>query len=104
MASVLLVFALASAYLVVILLVSKPLRISKETTYVTGPLKSDGRQIDYFARIEQETYPANMASDTGFQDGRIAPRPIGEPSRYLWPVGHASRQFGERSDAPLPMC
>jgi len=40
-----------------------PLEISKETTYVTEPLKSDGKQVDYFAAWEQETYPENMATE-----------------------------------------
>ncbi len=42
---------------------SVPLRISKETTYITGPLKADGRQVDYFAAWEQETYPENIATE-----------------------------------------
>lgn len=40
-----------------------PLKISKETTWVTGPLKSDGKQVDFYAAWEQETYPENMATD-----------------------------------------
>ena len=39
-----------------------PLRISKETTYIIEPLKSDGEQVDYFAAWEQETYPENIAT------------------------------------------
>jgi uncharacterized protein DUF1559 len=42
---------------------SIPLRISKETTYVTAPLKSDGKRVDYFAAWEQETYPKNIATE-----------------------------------------
>ena len=40
-----------------------PLQISKETTYITEPLKSDGKQVDYFAAWEQETYPENIATE-----------------------------------------
>lgn len=36
---------------------------SKETTYITGPLKSDGKQVDYFAAWEQEISPEGMATD-----------------------------------------
>ncbi|MDY0167247.1 MAG: hypothetical protein RBS80_11935 [Thermoguttaceae bacterium] len=39
------------------MVLSKTLRPSKETTYVTGPLKSDGKQVDYFMAIRQETRP-----------------------------------------------
>lgn len=42
---------------------SVPLKISKETTYITEPLKSDGRRVDYFAAWEQETYPKNIATE-----------------------------------------
>lgn len=38
-------------------------RISKETTYMTEPLKADGKQDDYFAAIQQAAYPANTATD-----------------------------------------
>ncbi len=42
---------------------SRALRISKETTYITEPLKSDGQQVDYFAALQKATYPANIATD-----------------------------------------
>lgn len=42
---------------------SVPLEISKETTYITEPLKPDGKQVDYFAAWEQETYPENIATE-----------------------------------------
>jgi prepilin-type processing-associated H-X9-DG protein len=42
---------------------SVPLRISKETTYITGPLKPGGKEVDYFAAWEQETYPENIATE-----------------------------------------
>ncbi|MGL6227459.1 MAG: DUF1559 domain-containing protein [Thermoguttaceae bacterium] len=41
----------------------RPLRISKETTYVTGPLKSDGRLVDYFRAMEESVYPKEMKTD-----------------------------------------
>ena len=34
-----------------------PLRIAKETTYITEPLTPDGRFVDYFAALEQRVYP-----------------------------------------------
>jgi hypothetical protein len=40
-----------------------PLKISQETTYILGPLKSDGKQVDYFVAWEQETYPEAIATD-----------------------------------------
>ncbi|MDR3232235.1 MAG: hypothetical protein LBT46_00970 [Planctomycetaceae bacterium] len=40
-----------------------PLQISKETTYVTGPMKSDGKQIDYFRAVEELIYPPEMQTD-----------------------------------------
>ncbi|MDY0167373.1 MAG: DUF1559 domain-containing protein, partial [Thermoguttaceae bacterium] len=42
---------------------SRTLYISKETTYITEPLKSDGKQVDYFAALRQATYPPNIATD-----------------------------------------
>ncbi len=42
---------------------SRALRVSRETTYITEPLKSDGKQVDYFAAIQQATCPANIATD-----------------------------------------
>ena len=39
------------------------LRVSEETTYITEPLKSDGKRVDYFAAWEQETYPPNIATE-----------------------------------------
>lgn len=40
-----------------------PLKISKETTYITGPLTSDSKRVDYFAALEQEFYPPGMKTD-----------------------------------------
>ncbi|MDY0166505.1 MAG: DUF1559 domain-containing protein [Thermoguttaceae bacterium] len=42
---------------------SRPLRISRETTYITEPLKSDGKRVDYFAAIRLATRPDNAATD-----------------------------------------
>lgn len=48
--------------------ISKPLQVSAETTYITEPLKPDGKQVDYFLAIEQETYPPNLATeDNGYR-------------------------------------
>jgi hypothetical protein len=41
----------------------EPLTIARETTYATGPLKSDGKQVDYFIAWEQATYRQGIASD-----------------------------------------
>jgi hypothetical protein len=41
---------------------SRPLQISHETTYITGPLMSNGKRIDYFAAIEQAIRPENAAT------------------------------------------
>ena len=47
---------------------SVPLEISKETTVLTGPLKSDGKQVDYFRAIESEIYQPDMKTDkNGFR-------------------------------------
>ena len=40
-----------------------PLRISKETTYITEPLTSDGKRVDYFAAMEKLRYPPEMKTD-----------------------------------------
>jgi hypothetical protein len=40
-----------------------PLKISKETTYITEPLTSDGKRVDYFAASEHELYPPDMKTD-----------------------------------------
>jgi hypothetical protein len=40
-----------------------PLRISKETTYITQPLTADGTRVDYFAALEQQLYPPEMKTD-----------------------------------------
>ena len=42
---------------------SRPLQISRDTTYITGPLTSDGKRVDYFAAIEQAIRPENAATD-----------------------------------------
>jgi hypothetical protein len=41
---------------------SRPLQISHDTTYLTGPLMSNGKRIDYFAAIEQAIRPENAAT------------------------------------------
>ncbi len=51
----------AAAY--VYLFRAVPLQISKETTYITEPLTSGGKQVDYFAAWEEETYPENIATE-----------------------------------------
>jgi hypothetical protein len=56
----LVVLLLTTAYLC--LFRSVPLRISKETTYITEPLKSNGKEVDYFAAWEQATYPEDLAT------------------------------------------
>jgi hypothetical protein len=52
-----------------------PLRISEETTRVTGPLTPDG-QIDFFRHLEETNYPPELATDdNGF---RIFVRTFGD--------------------------
>ncbi len=47
---------------------SVPLEISKETTYITEPLKSNGKEVDYCAAWRQATYPENLATEeNGFR-------------------------------------
>ena len=59
-----------------------PLRMTKETTYITEPLTPDGRYVDYFAALEQRTYPPEMQTDeNGF---RVVFRAIG-PLEYTTP-------------------
>ena len=38
-------------------------KISKETTYITEPLTSDGTRVDYFAASERSLYPPEMKTD-----------------------------------------
>ena len=40
-----------------------PLRISKETTYITEPLTADGRYVDYFAALQKDFHPPEMQTD-----------------------------------------
>ena len=40
-----------------------PLRVAKETTYVLGPMTSDGKRIDYFRAMEERYYPPEMKTD-----------------------------------------
>ena len=39
------------------------LRVSEETTYVLGPMTSDGKRIDYFRAMEERYYPPEMQTD-----------------------------------------
>jgi hypothetical protein len=40
-----------------------PLRVAKETTYITEPLTADGKRIDYFRAMEERFYPPEMKTD-----------------------------------------
>ncbi len=42
---------------------SIPLRISKETTYITEPLDATGKWVDYFRAMELKLYPPEMKTD-----------------------------------------
>lgn len=58
---------------------SVPLRISKETTYVLGPLKRDGKAIDFQRALEEQYTPVCRPEENGFRDvvqafGRIIVR------------------------------
>ena len=54
---------LVSAAVYFFVLRSVPLKISKETTYVTQPLKPGGKHVDYLAAWEQEFSPKDIATD-----------------------------------------
>ncbi len=74
---------LAAVYLFVFRTV--PLRISKETTYITEPLKSDGKQVDYFAAWEEQTYPKNIATEeNGYRliVQHLGPAPEAQPWHF----------------------
>ena len=61
-------------------LYASPLEISPETTYITAPLMSDGKRIDYFRAWEERAYPPEMKTDdNGY---RILVRAIGDLSTY----------------------
>lgn len=78
-AFLLLALALASQFR------SIALQISEETTVITEPLKSDGKQVDYFAALEQETYPETIATDeNGYRLilDRLGPSPETEPWQF----------------------
>jgi hypothetical protein len=73
--------------------ISAPLRIARETTYVTQPLTPDGQQIDYFAAIEREFYPANLATEENgyrliFQ--RLGPA----PDAPAWQIDQLGEKLG----------
>lgn len=52
------------------------LRISEETTYLTGPLTSDGNRVDYFTALEKDLYsPDTKADDNGY---RLIVRALGD--------------------------
>ena len=60
---------------------AEPLKISPETTYITAPLMSDGKRIDYFRAIEERLYPPEMKTDdNGY---RMLVRTIGDPTKYF---------------------
>ncbi|MGL4595737.1 MAG: DUF1559 domain-containing protein [Thermoguttaceae bacterium] len=58
----------------------RTLKISKETTYITGPMMSDGKRVDYFHAYEQEFYPPEMKTDeNGF---RLFVAAFGDLNKY----------------------
>jgi hypothetical protein len=62
------------------LLRTPQLKISKETTYITEPLTSDGTRVDYFTAYKQEFYPAKMKTDdNGY---RLIVRALGDVSDH----------------------
>jgi len=80
-----------------------PLRVSKETTYVLGPMTSDGKRIDYFRAMEERFYPPEMTTDdNGY---RLIVRACGDmvkrerhqfshkPGEYLPPEELASEPY-----------
>jgi hypothetical protein len=90
---------LVTAY--VCLLQTVPLQISKETTYITEPLKSDGKQVDYFAAWEQEAYPDNIATEeNGY---RLIVRHLGTgPDATPWHSAQISQKLGLDAESIHP--
>lgn len=43
--------------------VGSQLKIGRDTTYITTPLKSDGKQVDYFAAWQQRVHPPELATE-----------------------------------------
>jgi len=75
--SILLILAVTVWYFC---LYASPLKISPETTYITAPLMSDGKRIDYFRAWEERAYPPEMKTDdNGY---RILVRAIGDITKY----------------------
>ena len=56
-----------------------PLVISKETTYITEPLTSDGTRVDYFAALERGFYPPEMKTDDN--GCRLIVRALGDAAK-----------------------
>ncbi|MDR0521452.1 MAG: hypothetical protein LBH00_06325 [Planctomycetaceae bacterium] len=60
----------------------KPLTISKETTFITEPLLSSGKFVDYFKAVENEVYPKEMKTDdNGY---RLIVQTLGVIDREDW--------------------
>ncbi|MHB8898062.1 MAG: DUF1559 family PulG-like putative transporter [Thermoguttaceae bacterium] len=75
-----------------------PLRISKETTYITEPLTSDGKRVDYFAAMEKLLYPPEMKTDdNGY---RLIVRELGdaEDERYDFRGNKIEAETNARSE------
>jgi uncharacterized protein DUF1559 len=70
-----------------------PLRISTETTWITEPLKSDGKQVDYFTAWERQTYPEDIATEkNGY---RLIVQHLGTaPEAEPWQTDQISRKLG----------
>ena len=80
---IVLVLVAAAAY--VNLAHSRALCISRETTYITEPLKSDGKQVDYFAALQKATYPPDIATENnGFRllVQHLGPSPNTSPEHF----------------------
>lgn len=81
-----------------------PLEISPETTYITEPLTSDGKQVDYFRAIELERYPPTMKTDeNGF---RMIIRAIGvseESARRSYATAQIYEKLGLDPTVPPTM-
>ncbi len=71
------ILLLLVAALYVCLFRSVPLRISKDTTFITGPLKPGGKEVDYFAAWVKEHIPDTIATEeNGY---RLIVRHLGLP-------------------------
>lgn len=94
------VVAVATAISLFNLSNSEPLQISKETTYVTGPLTSDGKRVDYFATIDEQFSPENVSEANGFR--LIVQRVVASADVEPWFFEQVCQKLGLDADKVRP--